>query len=114
MKAHERRRYERIELSQTDSRLLLVAKTSGAALEQGSLLNVSVSGMCFSIRTPLPEKTTHEFHLHFRGILADVAEVKAEIRWVQQAGPSKWIIGAEFLESNRGYLVPDDDLLSLA
>ena len=82
---------------------------SGEFDSELGLLNLSCGGMCFCLSRPLENGTIHEFRIDLRRLLGEVAFVKAQIRWVQRGDPSKWMMGAAFLQSNKGWLGPEID-----
>jgi hypothetical protein len=72
--------------------------------------DISFGGFGFEASAPLVEDQTYQFliHLHVSGL--GPTKVKARIRWVCPSG-SGFVMGAEFLESSKGWFGPEEDSL---
>ena len=108
--SNPRRKLDRFDMKGTGATLSVVQETAeDSKLEPGSLLDLSYLGMSFSLDRPLRDETLYEFRIDLTRVLGDVAVVKARVRWVQQRGPKKWVMGAEFQESSKAWLGPQEE-----
>jgi len=73
-----------------------------------SLANLSYGGMCFSADTPLVQGAEHHFLIHLAAPFDDLVLVKARLVWTGIDPAGRQQAGAEFLESSKGWLGPDE------
>lgn len=73
-----------------------------------ALSNLSYSGMCFSTDAPLVQGAEHHFLIHLPAPFGNLVLVRARLVWtgIDEAGRQQ--AGAEFLESSKGWLGPDE------
>jgi hypothetical protein len=76
-------------------------------LEACRLLNLSFGGICFSSIHSFEQESVYPFRIKLSDLDPDPFAVQAEIRWRQQQG-AEWVIGAEFRESTKGWVGPDE------
>jgi hypothetical protein len=72
--------------------------------EDYELLDLSYGGMCIRSRSTLRADEICEFEMNLMLLGLGLAKVKARIRWVQLPAGEYCMGGAQFLESNKGWL----------
>jgi hypothetical protein len=109
MTAPDRRRHKRFEITSRERRLALVEDSgSEEEREQCALLNVSYGGISFRASRELQEEAIHQFFIEMPLPIGSVL-VKARICWVLRSDSQGYDLGAEFLESSKGWLGPVED-----
>ena len=74
-----------------------------------TLSNLSYGGMCFSTDAPVMQGGEYRFLINLSAPFDDVVLVKARITWTGVDEVGRPQAGAEFLESSKGWLGPDQD-----
>ncbi len=106
----ERRGHKRFDMTEREGKLALVRETAGGVEQEDcTLLNLSYGGMCFRARRLVQEGEQCRFFIDLPSPLRGSLLVKAQIRWVRPFEPESWNSGAEFLESSRGWLGPEEN-----
>jgi PilZ domain len=107
--AFDRRRHKRFEITSPEHRLALVTDSgSKEEREPCVLLNVSYGGMRFRASRALQEGAIHRFFIEMPLPIGFAVRVKARICWVWRFASQGYDLGAEFLESSKGWLGPED------
>jgi hypothetical protein len=110
MTAPDRRRHKRFEITSRERRLALVEDSgSEEEREQCALLNVSYGGISFRASRALQEGAIHKFFIEMPLPIGFSVLVKARICWVRRSDSQGYDLGAEFLESSKGWLGPVED-----
>ncbi len=111
----ERRRHKRFDMTSLRVNIMLVRETSGEPrYEDCALLNLSHGGMRVLAHRPLQEGDKCQFLIELQRPVKGSAVVEALIRWVRSVGSEAWDLGAQFLESSKGWLGPEgNDLRSV-
>jgi hypothetical protein len=105
----DRRRHTRFDMSNAPSELWLVSSGGKSSeLEPCQLLNLSFGGMCFSTSHSLEQQKVYPFQIRLADLDPDAFSVQAEIRWREHKDGSRWVMGAEFRESTKGWVGPDE------
>lgn len=105
----DRRRYKRFDTASVLARVALIQDSdSGLRLGECALRNVSYGGMAFSTPCPLEKDTEYRFLIDLGAPFRDMVLVKARVVWVEGEN-RRWVVGARFLESSKGWLGPDED-----
>ena len=105
----DRRRHRRFLAGLVDARAAAVELgQSDIQVRACSLSNLSYGGMCFSTDAPLVQGAEQHFLIHLPAPIGDLVLVKARLVWtgIDEAGRQQ--AGAEFLESSKGWLGPDE------
>lgn len=105
----DRRRHRRFDSSAVSARVSMI-RTSGAnlELEACTLLNVSFGGMCLRTRFPFEMNQTYQLLLDVLDPFREMVLVKARICWLRATEAGERVAGAEFVESSKGWLGPED------
>jgi hypothetical protein len=107
--ASDRGRYKRFEIKSRGHGLALVTDSgSKEEREPCALLNVSYGGMRFRASRALQEGAIHRFFIEMPLPIGFAVLVKARMRWVRRSDSQGYELGAEFLESSKGWLGPED------
>jgi hypothetical protein len=110
MTAPDRRRHMRFEITSREHGLALVEDSEGKEeREQCALLNVSYGGIRFRASRSLQEGAIHNFFIEMPLPIGFSVLVKARICWVLLSDSQSYDQGAEFLESSKGWLGPEED-----
>ena len=109
MTAADRRRHKRFEITSRERGLALVKDSEGKEeREPCALLNVSYGGISFRASRALQEGAIHKFFIEMPLPIGFSVLVKARVCWVRGADSQGYDLGAEFLESSKGWLGPED------
>jgi len=112
----ERRRHKRFDMTSLRVKVMLVQETSDEPrYEDCTLVNLSYGGLRVLAHRPLQEGDKCQFLIELQRSVKGSAVVEALIRWVRSVGSEAWDLGAQFLESSKGWLGPEEnDLRSVA
>jgi hypothetical protein len=107
--SEDRRRHTRFDMSKVPCDLWLIsAGAQGSRLERCTLLNLSFGGMCFTFPRSLEQQHTYPFQLKLSDLDPEPFSVQAEIRWSRDGESPGCMMGAEFRESTKGWVGPDE------
>ena len=107
--ASDRRRHKRFEITSREHGLALVTDDgSEEEREPWALLNISYGGIRFRAARALQEGAVHRFFIEIPLPIGFAVLVKARICWVRRSDSQGYDLGAEFLESSKGWLGPED------
>ena len=108
--AEDRRRFKRFEIASCDPNKPLLLDGSGDRVkrEECEVLNLSYGGACFRASTRAEEGAIRRFRIDLASPAGFTVDVKARIRWVRYFESQGYFLGAEFLESSKGWLGPED------
>lgn len=102
------RRYRRFGAGVVTARVLMVRRRrSGLEVEDCPLVNLSYGGVCFRTRGALRKYGSHRLLIEIKAPFLDTARVRVQIRWIRPLDSQTIIAGAEFLETNKGWLGPE-------
>lgn len=105
----DRRRHARFDMSNAPCELWLIpSRKTRARLERCRLLNLSFGGMCFVSSHSLEQEKVYPFRIKLADLDPHPFSVQAEIRWRHQEADTGWVMGAEFRESTKGWVGPDE------
>jgi len=111
MQAPDRRRHRRFEITSREHGLALVEDLEGKnEREQCALLNISYGGISFRASRALHEGATRKCFIEMPLPIGFSVLVKARICWIRRSASQGYDLGAEFLESSKGWLGPEEDL----
>lgn len=106
----DRRRHRRFDTGSVTARVAIIdSGERGLRLGACTLLDVSYGGMCFTADQPLAKNVEHRFLIDLDAPFCDVVLVKARVVWTRIDEQGRQQVGAEFLESSKGWLGPDED-----
>lgn len=100
----ERRRYRRYAAAELGCRTVWLDES---ATEDIRLVNISAGGMCLETSRPLREGQQESFRVWMQPPMG-AAVVRSVVRWIRPAN-GKFIVGVEFLESDKGWLGPEQE-----
>jgi hypothetical protein len=109
IRPYERRRFKRFNMTTWDCRLTFLRKR-GCLRERENciLVDLSYSGMRFQGFRPIGEGEVLDFLTDIKAPWARSGFLRACVRWVRALGPNECECGVEFLESSKGFLVPNE------
>jgi len=107
--ASDRRRHKRFEITSREHELAIVTDSGRKEeCERCALLNVSYGGIRFRASRALQEGAIHRLFIEMPLPIGFAVLVKARICWVRSSDSQGYDLGAEFLESSKGWLGPED------
>jgi hypothetical protein len=105
----ERRRYKRFEMTSRNGGASLIWETAGRLeYERCVLRNLSYGGMCFRTFHSMRTGEDYRLSLTLRNPPLGSVSVTARIRWLRRFESDEWECGAEFVESSKSWLGPED------
>lgn len=106
--AEDRRRFKRFEIASSDPNKPLLLEGSEDMVKECEVLNLSYGGACFRASTRPEEGAIRQFRIDLASPAGFTVDVKARICWVRHFESQGYFLGAEFLESSKGWLGPED------
>lgn len=105
----ERRRSKRFRNDAISANVSLLDREA-LKTEPCTLVNISFGGMCLRTRLNLEPGGEYAFLLDLRAPFNDLVMVKARVSWARavQQGQQDCVAGAEFTESSKGWLGPEE------
>jgi hypothetical protein len=105
----EKRHFKRFNMTTCDCRLTLLRKR-GCLRERENciLVDLSYAGMRFHGLRPIGEGEVLDFLADIRAPWVRSGFLRACVRWVRALGSHECDCGVEFLESSKGFLVPNE------
>lgn len=104
------RRYRRADTHAVTARVSITRRgPSGMEVEECPLVNLSYGGICFRTRGALKKHGTHRLLIEIKAPFQGTARTRVRIRWIRPVDSQEIIAGAVFVESNMGWLGPEDD-----
>ena len=101
----ERRKHVRFAMSDADNDLeVLVAAGESPRVIGCDLRNLSFSGMCFVSQWDLETRHDYSFRIRVRVLQEEPFAARAEIRWKQPVPEGRFLYGAMFRGSSKGWL----------
>src|SRR4051794_14554036 len=98
----DRRRHSRFDIISAECTLVAMAEM--ADCEQCGLLNASYAGVRFRASRRLEQGAIREFRIELAPPIGFSVRVKARICWVRPSESDGYVVGAQFLQSSRGWL----------
>jgi hypothetical protein len=81
---------------------------SGMEVEECPLVNLSYGGICFRTRSALKKLGTYRLLIEVKAPFQSTARTRVRIRWIRPVDSQEIIMGAVFVESNQGWLGPEE------
>lgn len=104
------RRYRRVNAGVVAGRVLMIRRgPSRLKVEECPLVNLSYGGICFRTRKALKKHGTHRLLIEVKAPFQDTARTRVKIRWIRPLDSQEIIAGAVFVESNKGWLGPEEE-----
>jgi hypothetical protein len=104
----ERRRHQRYDMTNLNCKLAWIRPGPNGMAQSCILLNCSYGGFAFRTNVAVREEEDCHFSIDWQQPCLGVATVRARIRWVQECAAGDYIAGAEFLESSKAWLGPEE------
>ena len=105
LRKQDRRKHVRFAMDDSENDLEVLVSPGetpqGMACE---LRNLSFSGMCFTSQQELDQDRDYAFRIRVKVLQGEPFSAKAEIRWKKTVAEGRYIYGAMFRESSKGWL----------
>ena len=109
----DQRRHRRLDAASLSARAAaIVTDSRNLALRPCPISNLSYGGMCFSTDEPLVVGAEYRFLIDLASPFDDLVLVRARTVWTGVDDAGKHQAGVQFVESSKGWLGPDDEMIA--